>query len=492
MYEFYMFYNRTFFTTVILCILFILVRFAIRKKSSTAVHFLWLFLLIRLLFPVAISTSFGIIPESHGIMTTGTGNGLKAEMPENQMAGTNPQNDENSGSDKLFYPNWNNIAEHIWYAGILCFLLYFTVSQLLLKKHKKTACKIGGYGNVYEWEDQYHACVTGLLRPRIYVPKGLAGQELEFVLRHENMHIKRKDHIVIILYYAALCLNWFNPFCWMVYFMVLQDMELACDESVVRDCPVSEKQLYARTLIQMCKRFPDSNYPVVFLAGKKSFIKKRVINIGVERKKGRLYYFIAGITGMVLLASGLLLFAYKAVPEMDYKMLSHEKSEKDFGADLPVIGFADTKCLVIYDDDGVYIFELPEGNLVKYIDFRELGIDGLQGDNAGSVNVSDDAEYIQICHVFSGKKYFFDKKNNYNETGISDKKSVRWLDLSGSASYEMMETADYYSIGEVITPDSQTVVFLALKRVENPDYSSLVYVVKDKDSGSERIIPLFK
>lgn len=486
----YFFYNRALIANMILCILFLIIRHMVKKKSNIAVNILWIILLFRLLFPVPIYTNWGMIPEIKTVST------LEIDEINNQTE-TNQKKFSDMGSNlekidsKSFIKDNRSNAIHIWYFGLFCFFAYYCVSLFFLKKRQKRARKINGYEGVYEWMGQYNACVIGLFKPRIYIPRNLSESERKVVLLHEKMHIRRGDNILLFLYYVALCLNWFNPCCWFVYYCILKDVELACDECVLRKSSISEKQIYSKTLIHLCNMFSESNYPIVYISRKNKFIKERINNIGKKKNTSKLYYLIVGIVSVFILFFGIIFFSHPNISAISNKEQIHEISEKKFDAQLPRISFAGTTRLVVYDNYGVYVFNLERKKLIKYIDFNKIKMNGLEGDNATFVSVSRDMEYIQIYNV-RGDSYIFDSKKDFDIIENADESNIEWIDTSLESTNDYIDTADYYSIGEVINIDGSHLGYLAIKKAAELNYSSLVYVVKDKNLGSDNIIPLFE
>ena len=93
--------------------------------------------------------------------------------------------------------------------------------------------------------------VLGFLRPRIYLPAGLEEGERGYILLHERIHIRRGDHIFRLLAYGALCLHWFNPLVWLAFLLAGRDMELSCDEAVIRRLGEEVRADYAASLLRL-------------------------------------------------------------------------------------------------------------------------------------------------------------------------------------------------------------------------------------------------
>ena len=103
---------------------------------------------------------------------------------------------------------------------------------------------------VYICDDIASPFILGVLHPRIYLPSGLTGATLESVLRHERAHLKRRDHWWKPLAHVLIAVYWFNPLLWAAYVLLCRDIELACDERVVRDMTREDRAAYSQALLQ--------------------------------------------------------------------------------------------------------------------------------------------------------------------------------------------------------------------------------------------------
>ncbi len=123
----------------------------------------------------------------------------------------------------------------VWLGGGLLVVGYGLFSYLLLRLKLATAVRLTE--NLYESDRISTPFVCGLLRPKIYLPLGLSVQESRYILAHERTHIRRRDYLVKPLFFAALAIHWFNPLVYLAFFQMSRDMELSCDEAVLRKSP---------------------------------------------------------------------------------------------------------------------------------------------------------------------------------------------------------------------------------------------------------------
>lgn len=129
--------------------------------------------------------------------------------------------------------------------------------------------------------------VLGFFKPAIYLPAGLTEAEKAYVLEHERTHIRRGDHLVKAGAFLILCVHWFNPVLWVSYFLMCKDMEMSCDEKVIKklsaDHTVETKKDYASTLLALASNHQFSlGGPLAFGEGN---IKKRITNVLQYKKR---------------------------------------------------------------------------------------------------------------------------------------------------------------------------------------------------------------
>lgn len=199
---------------------------------------------------------------------------------------------------------WHALAA-VWLAGVLVLALRGLAGYWRLRRSVALACKApdGYYGG---------ACVAapftlGILRPRIYLPDSLQGAARQAVLLHEQTHIRRGDPLTKPLFYAAVCLHWFNPLAWLAFRGFERDMEAACDEAAVQGRPLPERNAYCETLLQFAvqgQRVPGS---LTFGQGS---VKGRIVHLLHYRRLG------AGALAVCIAVVGLCFAACMVRPEL--------------------------------------------------------------------------------------------------------------------------------------------------------------------------------
>lgn len=137
---------------------------------------------------------------------------------------------------------------YVWLAGTAVLLGWAAFSWLRLRR--QVAASVPVAKGVYICDDIASPFILGVLHPRIYLPSGLTGATLESVLRHERAHLKRRDHWWKPLAHVLIAVYWFNPLLWAAYVLLCRDIELACDERVVRDMTREDRAAYSQALLQ--------------------------------------------------------------------------------------------------------------------------------------------------------------------------------------------------------------------------------------------------
>ena len=136
-----------------------------------------------------------------------------------------------------------------WLTGMALLLLYSVISRLRLRRRLVGAVRLED--NIYLADYIPSPFVMGLFRPKIYLPSTLTETERGYILRHEQYHLRRRDHAVKLLSFLALCVHWFNPLVWAAFILAGKDMEMSCDEAVVRELGEDIRADYSASLLSL-------------------------------------------------------------------------------------------------------------------------------------------------------------------------------------------------------------------------------------------------
>ncbi len=188
------------------------------------------------------------------------------------------------------------IASIVWITGILALVIYAVISYLRVRK--KIATAILDYDNIYKSENVASPFVLGFIKPRIYLPFGLGAQNEVYVVAHERAHIRRKDHFWKPIGYILLTIHWFNPLVWLGYVLLCRDIELACDEKVIKEFSREERADYSEALLTCSiKSRAISACPLAF---GESGVKERIKAV-LSYKKPAFWIIVIGIIASIVL-----------------------------------------------------------------------------------------------------------------------------------------------------------------------------------------------
>lgn len=167
------------------------------------------------------------------------------------------------------------VSVYVWITGMAVMLLYGGLSLLFMKRRLREAVSVRDH--IYLSDHIPIPFVMGILRPRIYLPSSLEEKEWDYIILHERTHIRRGDHIIRILSFVALAIYWFHPLIWAAYYLSGKDMEMSCDEAVMRKVSKDIRADYSTSLLQLStgRWLPDGT-PLAF--GKQD-VKKRIENV---------------------------------------------------------------------------------------------------------------------------------------------------------------------------------------------------------------------
>lgn len=182
------------------------------------------------------------------------------------------------------------ILTAIWCIGIAAMLIFAAVNYIKIVRRFSNAVLMKD--NIWQSDKVRSPLIVGIVKPKIYVPFGLSEDTLHYALAHECCHLRRLDHVVRPLAYLILAIHWFNPLCWLAYFLMISDMEISCDEAVLAKEKDSGRA-YSATLLSFAvnKRFPLPN-PVDFSGAD---VKKRIEHILKWKKPGIFVGIVAGL-----------------------------------------------------------------------------------------------------------------------------------------------------------------------------------------------------
>ena len=313
-----------------------LVRPLLRKAPKVFSYVLWLVVLFRLICPLSIESNLSIVPvpqvtdKIHSVVTQSADpsnlpvqDGIQIVEPVSPEPGNAVEyeapSEPSSPPESSGATIWHGLSR-VWLVGATAVLGYGIYSYFRLKRSLTFATLVEG--NIYEADTISSPFVLGLLSPKIYIPVTVQGEEREYVLKHEEYHIKRMDHIVKALYFLALAIHWFNPIVWISFSLMTKDMEMSCDEMVLSRWGKDIRADYSTCLLNMSinQRFASP------LAFGENNTKSRIKNVAGYRKPSSWLMIIS----LLVVVSVIIVLAVN--PK---KPISYENSELGFSLEFP-------------------------------------------------------------------------------------------------------------------------------------------------------------
>ncbi len=226
------------------------IRALLKSAPRWSICLLWVLAAIALVCPVRFESTASVVPES-GIITEI----IATPVPTMPLVQSEPimipdiiENGTPVPAPAPTQPDYAFIATLLWLVGMAVMLSVAAVSYVRLKK--QVAASLPVKDKVYLCDDIDTPFILGIVRPRIYLPSALDTTLYHSVLLHEYAHLKRRDHWWKPLGYLLLTVHWFNPLVWLGYGLLCRDIELACDEKVIRDMDGQHKKDYSEALLQ--------------------------------------------------------------------------------------------------------------------------------------------------------------------------------------------------------------------------------------------------
>ncbi len=236
-----------------LAIVVLVLRFALKKAPKWTTVLLWGMVAVRLVCPLSFESTLSLHPGGQ-------------TLPQEIVSG--PDFNINSGVELIDRPVNEYLNDHyfegvtvptghgfnvmsvlaaVWVAGVVLLTAYAVFTYWRL--YRRVAMAVLLRDNIYQSENVGSPFVLGIVRPRIYLPFGMDKQAVEQVIAHEQAHISRRDHWWKPLGFILLTVHWFNPLMWVAYVLLCRDIELACDEKVIKSLKNEQRADYTQVLV---------------------------------------------------------------------------------------------------------------------------------------------------------------------------------------------------------------------------------------------------
>lgn len=435
------------------------------KKYS---YFLWLIPFVRFVSFVSVQSVFSLLPGKTGAFHETAVSWLKQSAQNPQMTSSFPVLNRIDLSSLAPTPQASadplqiltGICGYIWVLVAVVLAVYSLGRLLLLKKKLRLSIRLRE--NIYLTDEINMPFVIGIIKPRIYLPSDLEERELEYVILHEQTHIRRHDMVIKAAAFLITLLHWFNPLAWAAFFCMANDMEMSCDEAVMRKLGQEREAEYAQTLLKLS--VGRRRLQQITLAFGEGNTKGRVKNI-IKYKKPLAITGAFALLATAALTLGLLTDPPGAENEPEQESMSVMSSGQDqmettgeqsatfdtvaqieiqtpeispdmtLGADGVFLDYADNGIIIFHDYFGLFVYSigaqgmtllqpLPEG-FIGAVDLKAIGCQDTQGDNFCEVRVSADGRRVYLHPQQESDMYVYDvysqslTRQSYSLEGIA-------------------------------------------------------------------------
>ena len=302
----------------IVILLVLLARLLLRRAPKVFSYALWAVVLFRLLCPVSIESPLTVVPEITPVAEQYTlsdkpisfaGAGVAAQQAVGDVLNggidlqhiPTTEKDEQGNTEYVsarWWEVWVCFGKYLWLGGIMVMSIYSLLSWRRLKKQLAEAALLRD--NIYLVDGIGAPFVMGVLRPKIYLPSVLSPQEQGYIICHEQYHIHRFDHVCKGLAFIALCIHWFNPLVWFAFVLAGKDMEMSCDEAVMREMGGDIRADYSASLLALATgRRIIAGTPLAFGEGD---TKSRIRNVLAWKRPKTWVTVLAAVLSIAVLA----------------------------------------------------------------------------------------------------------------------------------------------------------------------------------------------
>ncbi len=285
----------------------ILARLLLRNAPAWIKCALWAIVALRLLWPFSFESVLSLLPSTEVIhqsqlyvpapqVNTGIPSLNTAINPVfTETFYTEPANSANRLQTVLWVAGW------VWVVGMVAMAAYALVSYLRIRRQVRFSVPEGK--GIYLCDEISAPFILGITKPKIYLPADLPREKWDSILSHEHAHLIRRDHWWKPLGFLLLTVFWFHPLLWLAYILLCRDVELACDERVIKGLSAEEKQAYSTALLE-CS-IPRKWITACPLAFGETGVKQRIWAV-LHYKKPTLWILIAALIVCSVLAVGFL------------------------------------------------------------------------------------------------------------------------------------------------------------------------------------------
>ena len=457
----------------------LILRLVLKKAPKWVNVLLWGIVAVRLICPFSFESALSLIPSSETIPldiemaakpTIASGVPAINSVVNPVLSSFAPPQHVLTSANPLQI--WIPILNIIWLIGVGALLLYTAVSYWRLCRKVDTAVRYKD--NIFQSENVSSPFVLGLIKSRIYLPFNMNGQDLEHVVAHEQAHICRKDHWWKPLGFLLLTVHWFNPLMWLAYVLLCRDIELACDEKVIKELGNEQRADYTQALIACSvNRCMIAACPLAF--GEVG-VKERVKSVMNYKKPAFWIVILAAITCVGV----AVCFLTNPITIGDHFVLTNSESLADTNKLAYDIQLGkQTMSGEIYVEqwiDGTCIQSAPVV-MTQYVDFIEISMRERREDGA---SVGTDIQ-IETNQYGGSLLTYFAHPENLNITGWAFEGYESGEKIKLSPNKEVILAAKVFDNGSGVRVFDCETLANEPERLENAAYMIVVRAVFSAD-----------
>lgn len=310
----------------------LILRGVFKKAPKAIICVLWAIVVARLLCPVSFESVYSLIPTTDPVPQSAAY--INEPVMRSQLIVSNSEYTKNIVKEPFIELNGDGargiepmeVMLIIWITGTVVMLTYLFVSYIRLKLKVREAVMLRE--NIWLCDHIDTPFILGIIRPRIYIPSSMDEKQMEYVIAHEKVHLKRRDNVWKPFATVLLSVYWFNPFMWIAYVMFCRDIEFACDERVIGKMDEADVRKYMKTLVN-CS-IPHHKlmaYPVAF---GEIGVKSRIKTI-VSYKKPKLVLSILAVVVCVIMSMFFLVDPVESrANDVNELLRGYEDRDDDF------------------------------------------------------------------------------------------------------------------------------------------------------------------
>lgn len=285
-------------TSAIVIILVIIARMLIKHLPKKYSYLLWSVVAFRLCVPFSFKSLLSPFNIVKGEVLN-TQSGKLTYVDEGNISALNTIiSSSGSLNNSAKALTLSDILPYIWISVTVVILAISTARYFNLKQ--KLKCGKNFKENIYFSHQANTPFILGIIKPKIYIPSNTDKQYIDYIIAHEKYHLKRKDHIIKAFAFLLLAIHWFNPFCFIAFKLMNDDMEMSCDEKVI-ESHKNIKKIYSSALLSFAAKnnFPSST-PLCFIESK---AKTRIKNVLKFKKPKKIIGIAAVMLCLIILSA---------------------------------------------------------------------------------------------------------------------------------------------------------------------------------------------